>query len=314
MITKIDPIRTPPTPAETPAAFEEMAAQVWADLYKAVPQMNQQALDIEAVGEAADAAMRSAQSDSDAALGYRNEANAAKNAAQNYAGSAAQSSVDSDVARGAAIEASGDAESAAARAEEAAVAAESVAVNAVQQTSATGAALLPEGSDAERPAVGSIPAGKLVIRGNTQDEVDYKPEFWDRGAGVWKVVADRTWVEQQIGFTMLYPNGGSAAAPANVAVNSRYVMPNPFPGHHVFCIAEVQVGGVWGESGWVYSSSSSGGYGVKASQSSTEGIVVRTGSIAVASTGADSGGSFTTVAIQTPVPCRVKVWKLKGAM
>lgn len=118
------------------------------------------------------------------------------------------------------------------------------------------------------------------------------------------------------GFTILYPNGGTAAAPGNVAVNSRYVMANPFPGSHVLCIAEVQVAGVWGESGWAYSSSSTGGYGVKASQSSAEGIVVQTGVIATVATGRDSGGSFsfTTGAIQTSVPCRVKVWKLKGAM
>jgi len=201
----------------------------------------------------------------------------------------------------------------------------------VLQTATAGAALLPEGGDAQRPAAGSIPAGYLLIRGNTQDAADYKPEFWDRVAAAWKTFAGRTWVGQQIdaavasvqtwvngqiGFTILYPNGGTAAAPGNVAVNSRYVMANPFPGSHVLCIAEVQVAGVWGESGWAYSSSSSGGYGVKASQSSAEGIVVQTGVIATVATGRDSGGSFSfnTGAIQTPVPCRVKVWKLKGAM
>lgn len=207
---------------------------------------------------------------------------------------------------------------------------EAGAGKAVQQTSATGAALLPEGADSQRPVSGSLPAGALLIRGNTQAPADYKLEFWDRAAAAWKALADRTWfgqqiaaavaevkdwVNQQIGFTIIYPNGGSATAPANVAINSRYVMPNPFPGFQVLCIAEIQVGGVWGESGWAYSSSAAGGYGVQASQSSTEGIVARTGSLSVGSTGADTGGTFTiATAIVTPVPCRIKVWKLKGAI
>ena len=65
----------------------------------------------------------------------------------------------------------------------------------VAKTSDTGIALLPEGNNAQRPATGSIPAGALVMRGNTQDPADYKSEFWDRVAAAWKVLADRTWVK-----------------------------------------------------------------------------------------------------------------------
>lgn len=43
MVTQIDPISTPPTPADPPEVFEQKASQVWADLYVAVPQMNAQA-------------------------------------------------------------------------------------------------------------------------------------------------------------------------------------------------------------------------------------------------------------------------------
>lgn len=66
---------------------------------------------------------------------------------------------------------------------------------AVAKTADTGAALLPEGTDAQRPATGSIPAGALVARGNTQDGADYKPEFWNRVAEVWQALASRPWVQ-----------------------------------------------------------------------------------------------------------------------
>lgn len=98
MITQIDHISTPPTPADTPADFEQKASQVWADLFKAVPQMNEQAQQIEAIGQAAVAAGQSAQEDSDAALGYRNEAVSARNSAQVHAVSAEQSDASSQYA------------------------------------------------------------------------------------------------------------------------------------------------------------------------------------------------------------------------
>lgn len=65
---------------------------------------------------------------------------------------------------------------------------------AVKKTSATGLASLPEGDDAQRPAAGSIPAGVLAVRGNTQDPADYKPEFWNRVAAAWQAFASRPWV------------------------------------------------------------------------------------------------------------------------
>ena len=218
------------------------------------------------------------------------------------------------------------AEAAASRAETAASEAESAVVNAVQKTSSTGVALLPEGNDAQRPATGSIPAGAFVVRGNTQDPADYKSEFWDRVAAGWKVFADRTWVGQQItvaidavkvwvneqiGFAIVYPNGGTAAAPANAAINSRYPVANPFPGHHVMCVAEILVGGKWGAAGWLYVAS--GGQGMLASEFDGS-IVVQTGAIGISHGGSTIGQPNPAITGSISVaPLRVKVWQVRGA-
>ena len=215
--------------------------------------------------------------------------------------------------------------SAATRAEDAAA----TNVNAVQRTAATGAALLPEGTNAQRPATGSIPAGAFVVRGSTQDGADYKLEFWDRVAAAWKVIADRTWVglqiqavkdwvDQQIGFAIIYPNGGTAAAPANAAVNSRYVSGNPFGSSHVMCVVELFYNGVWAEPGWDGNSGTSGfAGGARASHiTPLNEIVVQTGvgSLVIASNLAGGGHAAPTGTNVSSAPMRVKVWKLKGAI
>ena len=190
----------------------------------------------------------------------------------------------------------------------------------VSMTAATGAALLPEGTDAQRPATGRIPVGKLVIRGSTQDSADYKLEFWNRVTGAWQALASRLWVTLKIqelldaatGFTILYPNGGTSAAPANVAVNSRYVMSNPFPGFAVMATVELRINGVWGDPKLILGGN--GSYGTGVSQNG-DSIVVQTGQIAMCtSDAAQAGHGFGTLAahVTAPVPCRVKVWKLKG--
>lgn len=195
---------------------------------------------------------------------------------------------------------------------------------AVKKDSATGAAFLPEGDDAQRPATGSIPAGALVMRGNTQDPADYKPEFWDRVAAGWKVFADRAWVTAAItalqnwvntliGFTIIYPNGGTEAAPANAAINSRYVVANPFSGHQVLCVAEILVNGKWGASGFAYSTSG-GGYLTNATQWGDE-IVIQTGLAGVAAQSNASGNAFGIATnVTAPTPFRVKVWIVKGVV
>lgn len=330
MITQIDPISTPPTPADTPADFEQKASQVWGDLFKAVPQMNEQALEIEAIGQAAVAAGQSAQADSDAALGYRNESRAARDAAQAYEAGASGSSAAAGAARAGAESAASDANDAAVRAETAAAEAQGILANAVQQTSATGAALLPEGGDAQRPTAGSIPAGHLVMRGSTQTPADYKLEFWDRVAAAWKTFADRTWVGQQIdaavasvqtwvngqiGFAVIYPNGGSSASPANVTSASRYVMANPFSGRSVICEAQLRSpSGNWGSTGWQTNVGTGAGVGTRAAQLD-DTIVVQTGGGGIASVSPNTGGSFDSswpTGFVTSAPCRVIVWRVKG--
>ena len=214
MVIHVDQISTPPTPADSPPVFEERAAQVWSDLARNVPQMNQQADEIEAIGQAADAAMRSAQADSDAAMGFRNEAGAARDASQSHASAAAQSAGDAVGSSGIAAGHATDSGRSAERAETAASRAESVVANAVQMTSATGAALLPEGPDAKRPAVGSIPAGSFIIRGSAQDAGDYRPEFWNRQSASWQTLSSREW-------TMGYVN------PFSIRISALEAAPKP---------------------------------------------------------------------------------------
>lgn len=115
-----------------------------------------------------------------------------------------------------------------------------------------------------------------------------------------------------IDFAIIYPNGGTEAAPANVAINTRYVESNPFAGHNVVCVAEVLIDGVWGETGWIYSSASGNGFGVKATNYN-DGIVVQTGGTSLGALASQMGGPHTTQPGTTPRPCRVKVWKVKGA-
>lgn len=114
------------------------------------------------------------------------------------------------------------------------------------------------------------------------------------------------------GFTIIYPNGGSAASPANVAANSRYVMGNPFPGYRVICQAELLDAGNWAPTGWIYNSATDLSYGTSANQLNDGDIVVQTGRgaafVGPASTG---GGPITQTA---PAACRIKIWKVKGAI
>lgn len=221
--------------------------------------------------------------------------------------------------------------SAAAAAKSAEDAANSAIGQAVKKTSDTGAALLPEGDSAQRPAVGNIPAGALVVRGNTQDPADYWAEFWDRATSKWRAFADRTWVgqqidtavlavkawvNQQIGFAIIYPNGGSAASPANIAVNSRYVLANPFPGQLVICEVQLQIGGVWGGvGGFIYSTASgSQAFGVLARQYG-DSIVVQTGVTALLSANNFDGNPFPGSGnVSAPTPARVLISKVKGAV
>lgn len=118
--------------------------------------------------------------------------------------------------------------------------------------------------------------------------------------------------QEQLGdFAIIYPNGGSEGSPANVSINTRYSLDNPFPGHHVLCVAEIQLGGVWGPPGWMYNS---GGQGVLAARESGDDIIVQTGSSQVYNRANFAGGVHGGATAGTSAPCRVLVYKVKGAV
>ncbi|MGY4639069.1 hypothetical protein [Pseudomonas sp. TE24901] len=122
----------------------------------------------------------------------------------------------------------------------------------------------------------------------------------------------------QADFAIVYPNGGSSAAPATVATNARYITDNPFPGFHVMVQIDLLVGGVWSDPGWDGNTGSGGStYGAIAAQSlPSDKVIVQTGtsSVATASNLLGGGHGITSTTPTTSAPCRVKVWKLKGAV
>lgn len=110
MVTQVDAISTPPTPANPPAVFEERAAQVWSDLARAVPQMNAQALENNAAADEADQAKNRAIAEADLAMGYRNAAQAAALQSSGFASDANAAKQAAEQAREASVEAKDDAE------------------------------------------------------------------------------------------------------------------------------------------------------------------------------------------------------------
>lgn len=119
--------------------------------------------------------------------------------------------------------------------------------------------------------------------------------------------------QADIAFTFLYPGGGNAQTPGNITINSRYVMANPWPGSPVLAIAEVLMGTVWTPTGWRFLASDNS-QGVAVGQYG-DSVVLQTGIAALWNRGdwqgapipvSNPGISLTTL------PCRVKVWKVKG--
>lgn len=108
-------------------------------------------------------------------------------------------------------------------------------------------------------------------------------------------------------FTIIYPNGGTAESPANITINSRYVMNNPFPGYHVDCVVEVMVDGMWGTPNLIYES---GMQGTCVAMLDDNEIVVKTGSTYIMGMPATAGTPFPSGGNLTSAPCRVKVWKI----
>lgn len=115
--------------------------------------------------------------------------------------------------------------------------------------------------------------------------------------------------QTQLAFTIIYPNGGTEAAPAPVAVNTRYVLANPFPGSYVICEAQLKYTDGWCSTGWFTQQSTS--YGTRASQLDRGDIIVRTGVTGVTAS-PDGAGQATAGTLLSPVQSRVLVWKCKG--
>lgn len=106
-----------------------------------------------------------------------------------------------------------------------------------------------------------------------------------------------------------------AQLPANIAINSRYVLTNPFGSNvPVECWAEIFTNNRWARTGFMHGShgGSSGGYGTTASYVQGEGVVVQTGGNAVLTTSSNTGSGHDITAVIMSAPCRVFVRKLEA--
>lgn len=99
--------------------------------------------------------------------------------------------------------------------------------------------------------------------------------------------------------------------PINIAINTRYVLPNPFGNNTpVICWAELLLNGIWADTGFI--STQAGGFGTKATYAQGKGVVVQTGSSRLSSSSAITGGGHGTLTEATSAPCRVFVRKLEA--
>ncbi len=162
-------------------------------------------------------------------------------------------------------------------------------------------------------------ATSLILPGNTNitTAANDTAEFMSLGGGNW-ICLDYTYRVAQADYSIIYPNGGTQASPANISVNSRYVTANPFAGFNIICQAELLYAGNWAETGWYseFNTTTSGFYcsGARAIQLGSN-VVVQTGTFSLLRASNQQGNPHgITTEITTPLPCRVKVWKLKGAV
>ena len=122
-------------------------------------------------------------------------------------------------------------------------------------------------------------------------------------------------------FCYVYPNNGTAENPANVSLNSTYIVSNPFSGYVVRCSAELYCWDEWVEAPFVYHfwSNDHRTVGLISLQNvandcilvitGTNGMVTGKSNVSIFPNSclvADRGSSD----ISTPLPCRVKVWKI----
>lgn len=73
-------------------------------------------------------------------------------------------------------------------------------IQGVARTSDTGAALLPEGDNSERPGASGL-VGVLAVRGSTENPVDYFAEYWDPVLAAWTPLASRAYADAAAAVT-----------------------------------------------------------------------------------------------------------------
>ena len=100
--------------------------------------------------------------------------------------------------------------------------------------------------------------------------------------------------------------------PANVANNSRYILPNPFGNNvPVICWAEIFINNLWADPKFGGNpGTSTNGYGVAATYAQGSGIVVQTGRSGLCVDSAMTGGGHNVSTIVMSAPCRVFVAKV----
>ena len=110
-------------------------------------------------------------------------------------------------------------------------------------------------------------------------------------------------------FTIIYPNGGSAASPATINLSSRYFTPNPFPGHMVVTRCEVLYNGEWVTAEPLAQGSIAAG--VSCGQIG-ENIVVTTSSnyFVYNYGGYINSNAANAASYNAAIQCRIKVWKV----
>lgn len=110
-------------------------------------------------------------------------------------------------------------------------------------------------------------------------------------------------------FTIIYPNGGTEANPANVTAASRYVENNPFDGYEVYCVPEVFYNNKWSESRWDGAGTSS--VGISAFYYDGNIVIQTAHQYVLSKPPYEHNNPRGTDATDTnSLPCRVKVWKV----
>lgn len=161
-------------------------------------------------------------------------------------------------------------------------------------------------------------AGAHSISGVTglQDALDSKEASGTASSLVTPLAARVTALEARKSTCLVNASGTgaphetvSANLPANIAINTRYVLANPFGVNvPVECVAEIYANGRWAKTGWMYAS---GGYGVLASYLQGEGIVIQTGGVALLPAAPrDIGSAHAQTANVFSAPCRVSIRRI----